>query len=99
MVIIMIIISNQSPNHGTVILILGIPWSCHRHKFGKESLLVLQNIENLFCEQKPLSCYTGCQHTGPVDFHLSEKEIKTFQVKPRFDTDQIDLSDWWKKKK
>lgn len=20
----------------------------------------------------PLSCYTGCQHTAPVDFHLME---------------------------
>lgn len=69
----MIIISNQSPNHSTVILILGISWSCHRHNFGKESLLVLQHIENLFCEQKPLSCYTGCQHTVPVDFHLLEE--------------------------
>lgn len=72
MVIIMIIISNQSPNHGTVILILWIPWLYNRHNFGKESLRVLQYIENLFCEQMPLSCYTGCQHTAPADFHLME---------------------------
>lgn len=69
----MIIISNQSPNHGKVILILGISWSCQRHNFGKQNLLVLQHIENLFCEQKPLKCYTGCQPTALEDFNLMEE--------------------------
>lgn len=97
LVIIMIIISNQSPNHSTVILILGISWSCHRHNFGKESLLFFNHREFFLLIKASELLHRLSEHC-PCRFSCNGRNWwRPSQVKHSFDTDQIDLSDWRKK--
>ena len=97
LVTIMIIISNQSPNHSTVILILGISWSCYRHNFLKESLLFFDHREFILWTEASELLHRLSEHC-PCRFSFNGRNWwRPSQGKHSFDTDQIDLSDWRKK--
>lgn len=72
MVIIMIIISNQSPNHGTVILILGISLSCHRQFWKRKFTSSSTHTEFLLWTEASELLHRLSAHC-PVDFHLMEE--------------------------